>query len=207
MFHHLSLRTILIGGAFLVAVIPAAMVEIALARSLHDSVIREATARYELLAMSLASEYDQFRGSHQQAVRTLADHVEEYRAFGERSVAPLLARTRAGYPALLAIAIVEPSGRIVVSDPPTTEDGQSTAGIDVADREWFRELVRNRRPVVDADVTVNRVRQSPVITISAPILDGYGGLRGGGRRGARAGRHSGARRPGARGAGSISIPS
>ena len=89
MFQRLSLKTILIGGAILAAMIPALLVEIALVGSLYNSVIRAATERYELLAKGLASEYDQFLRSHRQAVRTLADHVEEYRAFGERSVAPL----------------------------------------------------------------------------------------------------------------------
>jgi signal transduction histidine kinase/CheY-like chemotaxis protein/HPt (histidine-containing phosphotransfer) domain-containing protein len=179
MLHRLSLKTILIGGAVLAAVIPAMLVEIALIGSLRDSVIREAMERYELLAKGLASEYEQFLDSHRQAVRTLADHVEEYRAFGERSVPPLLARTRTGYPALGSIVIVDPSGRIVMSDPPTTVDGRSTPGVDLADREWFRELVRGRRPVVDRDVAVDPVSQNVTITISAPILDGYGVLRGG----------------------------
>ena len=178
MFQRLSLKTILIGGAILAAMIPAVLVEIALVGSLHDSVIRAATERYELLAKGLASEYDQFLRSHRQAVRTLADHVEEYRAFGERSVAPLVARTRARYPALGAIAIVDAFGHIVVSDPSTTPDGQSTVEIDVSDQDWFRELVRSRRFVVDADVGVHRIRQGLTITISAPILDGYGTLRG-----------------------------
>jgi signal transduction histidine kinase/DNA-binding response OmpR family regulator/HPt (histidine-containing phosphotransfer) domain-containing protein/putative methionine-R-sulfoxide reductase with GAF domain len=178
MFHRFSLKTILIGSAILAAVIPAALVEIALLGSLRDSMIRETMARHELLAKGLASEYEQFLNSHRQAIRTLADHVEEYRAFGERRVAPLLARTRTGYPALGSIAIVEPSGRIVVSDPPTAVDGRSTAGIDVSDREWFRELVRNRRFVADADVAVDRFTQNLTITINAPILDGYGGFRG-----------------------------
>ena len=117
MFDRLSLKTILIGGAILAAVIPAVLVGIVLVGSLHGSMTRAATERYEVLAKGLASEYDQFLRSHRQALLTLADHVEEYRTFGERSVAPLVARTRARYPALDVITIVDPSGRIVVSDP------------------------------------------------------------------------------------------
>jgi signal transduction histidine kinase/CheY-like chemotaxis protein/HPt (histidine-containing phosphotransfer) domain-containing protein/putative methionine-R-sulfoxide reductase with GAF domain len=178
MFSRLSLRAILIGGAILAAGIPAVLVGLALVGSIRDSVIRDETSRNELLARGLASEYGQFVRSHRQAVQTLADHVQEYRTFGDRSVAPLLARTRASYPDLLSIAVVEPAGRIVVSDPPTTDDGRTTVGIDVGDRAWFRELVRSRRPVVDSGVVWNRVRQGRAITISAPILDGYGELRG-----------------------------
>jgi GAF domain-containing protein/CheY-like chemotaxis protein/HPt (histidine-containing phosphotransfer) domain-containing protein/HAMP domain-containing protein len=178
MLQRLSLRTILIGGAILAALIPAVLVEIALVGSVRDSVIHAATERYELLAKGLASEYGQFLRSHRQAVRTLADHVEEYRAFGERSVAPLVVRTRARYPALGAIAIVDLSGRIVVSDPATTVDGRGTAGIDISERRWFRELVRSRRFVVDADVIPSPIQGNLTVTIGAPILDGYGGLRG-----------------------------
>ena len=184
MFHRLSLKTILIGGAVLAAIIPAALVGIALVSSLHDSAVQEATARYELLAQGLASEHDRFLTSHRQAVQMLTRHLEDQRAPGDGWVALLLARTRASYPEFEAIALVDPSGRIVTSDPPTTEDGRSTTGIDVSDREWFRELVRSRRVVVHPDVESSRIRQRSLgLPIGAPVSDGSGGLRGRSPRG------------------------
>lgn len=178
MLHRLSLKTILIGGAILAAIIPAALVGIALVSSLRESAIQDATARYELLAKGLAAEYEQFLRSHQRAVLTLAHHAGEHRALAERGVALLNARTRADHPAFGVIAIVGPSGRVLVSDPSTAVDGRSAADIDFSDREWFRELVRSRRPVLDPEVASNRIRQSPTITISAPIRDVDGGLPG-----------------------------
>jgi hypothetical protein len=64
----------------------------------------------------------------------------------------LVAQARAGYPEFAAIAILDPSGRLVASDPPTTEEGRTTAGIDLSDREWLREIVRGRRIVTLPDV-------------------------------------------------------
>ncbi len=179
MFHRLSLKTILIGGAVLAAAIPAVLVGIALVSSLHDSAIQEATARYELLAQGLASEHDRFLTSHRQAVQMLTRHMEDQRSLGDGEVALLLARTRASYPEFEAIALVDRSGRIVASNPSTTEDGRSTTGIDVSDREWFQEIVRSRRIVVHPDVEASRIRQSSLgLPIGAPISDGSGGFRG-----------------------------
>ena len=179
MFHRVSLKTILIGGAILAAVIPAVLVGIALVGSLHDSAIRDATARHELLAQGLASEHDRFLTSHRQAVQMLTRHVENHRSLGEGGVTPLLAQTRASYPEFAAIAILDPSGRVVASDPPTTEDGRSTTAIDLSDRAWFREIVQGHRVIVYPDVEVSGIRQSGFgLPIGAPISDGSGGLRG-----------------------------
>ena len=178
MLHRLSLKSILIGGAVLAAVIPAVLVEIVLIGSLRDSGIQAATEKHEFLAKGLASEYSQFLRSHRQAVITLAEHAEESGAINAASLAPLLTRTRDGYSDFGMMAIVDPSGRIVVSDPAMTEQGRSTVGIDISDQTWFREIVRTRQPLIDPDVVRGRVRQNLVVTIGAPIVDRAGGLRG-----------------------------
>ena len=104
-------------------------------QSLQDTAIQEATARYEPLAQGLASAHDRFLTSHRQAVQMLTRHLEDGRHFASRGMATLVAQARAGYPEFAAIAILDPSGRIVASDPPTTEEGRTTAGIDLSDRE------------------------------------------------------------------------
>ena len=196
MFHRVSLKTILIGGAILAAVIPAVLVGIALVGSLHDSAIRDATARHELLAQGLASEHDRFLTSHRQAVQMLTRHVENHRSLGEGGVAPLLAQTRASYPEFAAIAILDPSGRVVASDPPTTEDGRSTTAIDLSDRAWFREIVQGRRVIVYPDVEVSR--HPPERLRSPDRRSDLGRIRrtpGSGRRLAPARRHSDPHQP------------
>ena len=121
--------------------IPAALI------SDRDGRIRSATppsrrprARYELLAQGLASEHDQILASHRQAVQMLASHLEDSAHLTGPGVAPLLARTRAIYPAFEAIAILDPPGRVVASDPPTTASGATTGHRPVRP-DWFRRVV------------------------------------------------------------------
>jgi hypothetical protein len=75
MLHRVSLKTILIAGAILAALLPAVLISAVMVQSLHDSAIQEATARYELLAQGLASEHDRFLTSHRQAVQMLTRHL------------------------------------------------------------------------------------------------------------------------------------
>ena len=109
----------------------------------------------------------------------LARHLEDEGHFTSRGMAALVAQARASYPEFAAIAIVDPPGRVVASDPPTTEEGRTTAGIDFSGREWFGEILRGRRTLTYPDVEVSAIRQGrPGLPIGAPISDGRGGLRG-----------------------------
>lgn len=116
-------------------------------QSLQDTAIQEATARYEPLAQGLASAHDRFPTSHRQAVQMLTRHLEDGGHFASRGMARLVAQARAGYPEFAAIAILDPSGRVVASDPPTTEEGRTTAGVDLSDGEWLGEILRGHRTV------------------------------------------------------------
>jgi signal transduction histidine kinase/CheY-like chemotaxis protein/putative methionine-R-sulfoxide reductase with GAF domain len=178
MFGRLSLKTILIGGSILAAVIPAGLVEVVLLRSVRNSVIENATTRYQLLAQDLASDLAQFLQFHRQAISELADQAAESRAIDAASLAPLLTRTRDTYSAFGTIAIVEASGRIVVSDPATTLDGRSAIGMDVSDRDWFGEILRAHQPLIDGDVSPGRVRRNLMVTTASPILDQADHIRG-----------------------------
>src|SRR5262249_1456901 len=157
---------------------PAGLVEIALIGSLRDSAIENATARHQLLAQDLASDYEQLLQFHRQAVIQLADQAADSRAINVATLAPLLKWTRDAYSAFGTIAIVDPSGRIVVSDPVTSEDGRSAVGMDVSGRGWFGEILRTRQPLIDLDVGPGQVRGSLVVTIAAPIVDLRDRIRG-----------------------------
>ena len=122
MLGRLSLKTILIGGAVVAAAIPAALVTILMVGSVRDSDIEEASARYELLAQTLAAEHDQILASHRRAVQILTLEVEAQPSLSGPGVSLRLARTRATYPAFEGIAVLDASGRIVASDPPTADE-------------------------------------------------------------------------------------
>ena len=179
MLGRLSLKTILIGGAVVAAAIPAALITILMVGSVRDSDIEEASARYELLAQTLAAEHDQILASHRRAVQILTLEVEAQPSLSGPGVSLRLARTRATYPAFEAIAVLDASGRIVASDPPTADERRPTAGTDMSGREWFRHLERSREPAVPPDVEPSPVRTSGrSLPIAAPVSDGSGGLRG-----------------------------
>ncbi len=178
MLQRLSLKTILIGGAVLAAAVPAALVQIVLVGSVRDSMIRATTARYELLAKDLASDYDQFLRSHRQAILTLADEVRVHRTPDEPTVASLLVRTRAFYPFLETIAVVAPTGRILVADSAVASLALLPVGGDVSTRAWFDELVQRRRFVVNASAPTDPGLSDPVIMLGAPLVDDGGRLRG-----------------------------
>ena len=111
MLGRLSLKTILIGGAVVAAAIPAALITILMVGSVRDSDIEEASARYELLAQTLAAEHDQILTSHRRAVQILTLDVEAQPSLSGpgRRAAPR--SNRATYPAFEAIAVLDASGR------------------------------------------------------------------------------------------------
>ena len=141
MLGRLSLKTILIGGAVLAAAIPAALITILMVGSVRDSDIEEASARYELLAQTLAAEHDQILASYRRAVQILTLEVEAQPSLSGPGVSLRLARTRATYPAFEAIAVLDASGRIVTPDPPTADERRPTAG----DRYVRARLVSSSR--------------------------------------------------------------
>jgi hypothetical protein len=174
MFHRLSLKTILISGAVLAALLPAGMIGIVMVGSLHDSAIQEATARYELLAQSLASEHDRFLTAHRQAVQMLT------REPGLRSpaMAARLAQARANYPEFAAIAIVDSSGRVILADPPPVAlDWLAAAPVDLSARAWFQEILRSHLTVVHPEPEPSPVGASrPGVPLAVPLSDGRGEL-------------------------------
>jgi signal transduction histidine kinase/CheY-like chemotaxis protein/HPt (histidine-containing phosphotransfer) domain-containing protein len=174
MFHRLSLKTILISGAVLAALLPAGMIGIVMVGSLHDSAIQEATARYELLAQSLASEHDRFLTAHRQAVQMLTREPD----LGSPAMAALLAQTRASYPEFAAIAIVDSSGHVIMADPPPVAlEWLAAAPVDLSARAWFQEILRSHLTVVHPEPEPSPIGASrPGVPIAVPISDGRGEL-------------------------------
>jgi len=178
MLGRFSLKTILIAGAVLVAVVPVAVLGIGSMRAVREFAFAEALDRYELLARGLASEYEQFLSSHLRAAVTLATHATSAEPLAAPGLAPLLARTHASYPDFLRIGVVDAAGRVIAADPVTTPEGTSAIGITFSDRAWFKELLETKRSFVDKTIVIGRVSQTPTVTVYAPILDASGRLKG-----------------------------
>jgi|GEM_PF-3053530 len=178
MLSRYSLRTLLLTGAFLIAIIPAAVLGIGSARAVRALIMSAEMENGELLAKGLASEYEQFLSLHLRATSTLAAHAAAAESYTQATLTPLLVRTRVNYPAVLAVFLTDHSGKLIARDPLLTEDGKSSIGIDVSDRAYFKELLQTKRPVVDKTVVIGKALRKPVVVMVAPILDGTGRVKG-----------------------------
>ena len=178
MLTRFSVRAILLAGAVLTALAFTALVAGGAMRSVRRLVIESSLERKELIAHELAADYEQFLTLHLAAVETVARHAAASPRLDQAVLAPLLERTSAAYPALWGLGVTDAAGRLVAAFPPVTDEGRPAVGVDVSDREWFHELLRTRRPVIDRRVVIGRVQSMPTITVNAPILDAAGTLRG-----------------------------
>ncbi|HXG14801.1 MAG TPA: cache domain-containing protein, partial [Calidithermus sp.] len=178
MLTRFSVRAILLAGAVLAALAFTVLVAGGAMRSVRRLVIESSLERKELIAHELAADYEQFLTLHLAAVETVARHAAVSPRLDQALLAPLLERTRAAYPALGGLGVTDAAGRLVAAVPPVTDEGGPAVGVDVSDREWFHELLRTRRPVIDRRVVIGRLPSMPTITVNAPILDAAGTLRG-----------------------------
>jgi len=173
-----SLKTLLLVGAILISVIPAVVLGIGSARAVRALVTTDAMEESELLARGLASEYEQFVVLHFRAVTTAAAHAAAVEAFTAATLNPILARTRANYPAFTGMHVVDLSGKSIAYDPPTTADGKSAIGIDFSDRAWFKAILQTKQPLVDKSVVIAKGTKRLMVALSVPVFDSAGRLRG-----------------------------
>jgi PAS domain S-box-containing protein len=173
-----SVRAILLAGAVVMAFGFTLLVASASMHSVRRLVIESSLERKALIAQELAWDYEQFLLLHLAAVETVARHAAAGPGLDMAVLRPLLERTNAGYPALWGIGVTDHTGRLVAASPPVTDEGASAVGLDLSDREWFKQMQQTRRPVIDRRVVVGRVMARPTITVNAPIVDARGTLRG-----------------------------
>jgi methyl-accepting chemotaxis protein len=178
MLNRFRLKTILVCGAVLFAIVPAAVLSIGSAIAVRALVMSGDMEEGETLALGLASQYEQFLDLYTRMVTTTATHAAAVQPFNAAGLNPILARTRANYPATSAVLIVDPSGRSIAYDPPTTAEGKSAIGIDFSDRAWFREVVQSKRAFVEKSAIIGRASRKPVVSIIGPIKDRSGRLKG-----------------------------
>ena len=71
-----------------------------------------------------------------------------------------------------AMCVADAGGTAVAFSPAVNKKGQSTIGLNFADRPYFKELKATQRPVL-SEVFVGRgATFLPVVSLSVPILQG-----------------------------------
>jgi hypothetical protein len=94
----LGLKTVLIGGAGLVALLIGAVMGLGGLWAVRTFTLSETVERYQLLAQGLASEYEQYLALHLNAVRLLAAQAAGVEPLNAATLNPHLARPRQHYP-------------------------------------------------------------------------------------------------------------
>jgi len=168
-----GIRTLLIAGAALVAVMPALIVAGASGLYLRDRMIESTLRRTQGSAEQLASIYEMLLDRHLSALATVASHLAVADLQDAAGVTAHLARVRAIHPSFAsAIAVADPDGQIFAIASSVANPALSR----VADREWFQEVLRTRKPLVDAQVIRSRTTGQSVVVLAAPVLRADGRL-------------------------------
>jgi diguanylate cyclase (GGDEF)-like protein/PAS domain S-box-containing protein len=71
-----------------------------------------------------------------------------------------------------ALCVANARGTTIAFSPAINKKGQSTIGLNFADRPYFKELQATRQPVLSEVIVGRAATFSPVVTLSVPILKG-----------------------------------
>src|SRR3989441_46742 len=126
-------------------------------------------ARLQEAVTALREHIDEYVGNHLHAVEALTAAVSGP-TLTTTDRQRLLDRYHDIYPGFITIFIADRGG-VVHEIYPRRESPP------VADREYFVDAVRLRRPVV-SDVILGRLSLVPIVTIAVPLIDSGGGVTG-----------------------------
>lgn len=169
------IRTLLVAGAALIAVLPAAIVAIAAGLYMNGRLIDSALQRSQTHAQQLASTYEMFLEKHLAALVAVASDAAAMAPFDAAAMTAHLARVRAAYPAFSSsIVLVDRAGRGMAVASAVAEPRMPN----VADRAWFATLNRLRRPMVDPQLIRSLVTGRSVVLLAVPVLGPDGSMQG-----------------------------
>lgn len=173
-----SLKTIVVVGAIVVALIPAAILGFGSAQSIRGFILNLLTNRDRFLAQTLASRVDEFLDSQVRLVKLSSDLVMLQAGFDNAALSPVLDAVRRSNPVVVRIFVTDSQGVSIAGSPSTGPDGKSNLGVSYADRAYFQEALKSRQPAVDRRVLLGRAVKQRVVAMAAPIFDAGGQFKG-----------------------------
>lgn len=155
-----SLRAQLLRRLAVVALVPAALLGLAVLVTSYVSERRNLVDRLTIATNLSASGVDDYLQTHLAAVALLAHSAPDHADWPA-----VLADMHEQYPAAITLLRTDAAGRVLASYPPSNRPHR-----DVADREYFRLPARTGRAHV-SDAFVGRgYGHDPLVAVSAPIL-------------------------------------
>ena len=119
---------------------------------------------------NVAEHLDDWIGAHMHAVVTLAETVSSRELRPSDELQHETEIIKEAYPDLHNMYVADATATTVAFHPPVNEKGESTIGINFADRWYFQQLRATGRPVL-SDVFEGRGGVfAPIVTLSAPVF-------------------------------------
>jgi len=131
---------------------------------------RQAMANVQENAHEARAFIQMWVGNHVNAARVIAGLGEKYPPRPSPELQEELIQIRKLFPDYHNVFLGDADATTIAFDPPVNERGESTIGINFADRAWFKQLENTLKPVV-SDVFMGRGGIfSPIFTISVPLV-------------------------------------
>ncbi|MBC7366230.1 MAG: response regulator, partial [Undibacterium sp.] len=173
-----SLQRLLFRRFGIISVLPLVLLILIMGRTFDRTLQANAETALEEDARDVAGRIDAYLFEHRRDLVTVSEQLQvdlsRTRDFGARL--NILLRQNPGF---LTLVIADEKGEIVASAPTLNDRGEPLAlrGLNVADRDYFREAVRTRRPFVSGIFRGRGFGNDLIVAISAPLFDGGGRLR------------------------------
>ena len=122
----------------------------------------------ENVASKLAEDISAAVRLYHEALGQIAQRVPERDMNSPQALERFLAGFPIGQTLFTRIVIFDPAG-LYVSDLPATD---GVRGKSFADREYLRDVMRERRPLVSAPLKARILDQPPIVVLSVPVIRG-----------------------------------
>lgn len=170
-----SLRSLVIGGALIAALVPTAVIGIGSWIAVKGLVATRATEQSALLASVLAERYAAFLDARKRGIAALARDIAADGRIDLSTVRSRMQRLAEQFPAFAdSVSITNSTGQAVAMLAAAADPSRLNFG----DRAWFRLARDTREAIVDPDVILSRRTGKPVIVVAAPIVDANGDVLG-----------------------------
>ncbi len=111
--------------------------------------------------------------SHKEVIRTLAAETERLKTAQPLALEASLSAIRTYNSDFLIVLIGDAAGRIVAASPAADQTGKSIIGMNIGDRNYFKQLKRTGKPII-MEILMGRVTRQPILLIAAPLTDDGG---------------------------------
>lgn len=164
------LRTLILIGVLAAAIVPAAVLGIGSAIEVRDLVRESQMGLSETIAGNVAARLEEGLRVRQSALALFADTFPSRDALSDSEGKDRLEVFHDNFKSFDEILVADPDGNVRVFSIGGALNESAGSVTNVADRTYFREVLRTQKPAVDPDVVISRITGKPALRMAAPIL-------------------------------------